>query len=218
MSDMTGTKATALEAFAQERDQDFLRFDYQGHGESSGAFAEGTIGLWAEDAIAALDNLTEGPQILVGSSMGGWIMLLTALARPERIAGLVGIAAAPDFTEGMWASFSPEVRTKLEQTGIHQEPSDYDDEPYTITYALIEDGRQQCLLAKPIPLTCPVRLLQGMEDTAVPWETALKISNALESGDVEVTLVKNGDHRLSEPHDLERLMQIVGRLSDGLMN
>lgn len=214
MSDMTGTKATALESFARERGQAFIRFDYLGHGQSSGRFEEGTIGRWVEDAVAVLDHLSEGPQILVGSSMGGWIMLLTALARPARIAGLVGIAAAPDFTEDMLAGLSPEARDSLERDGAYRQPSDYSDEPYLITRELIEDGRRHLLLGGPIAIHCPVRLLQGMADRDVPWPTAIRVAEALESPDVEVTLVKSGDHRLSEPPDLSRLMRTLERLSD----
>ncbi len=215
MSDMTGTKATALEAFARERGQAFVRFDYQGHGASSGDFADGTIGRWAEDAVTVLDRVSEGPQILIGSSMGGWIMLLAALARPERVAGLVGVAAAPDFTEDlMWQRYSPEVRETLEREGVYQEPSDTGEEPTTITLGLIEEGRRHLLLGGPIALSCPVRLLHGMKDEAVPWETALRLAEALESRDIEVTLVKDADHRLSEPQDLARLTATVARLSD----
>ena len=217
MSDMSGTKATTLEAFARRRGQAFLRFDYQGHGESSGRFEDGSIGRWSEDAIAALDELTEGPQVLVGSSMGGWIMLLAALARPERIAGLLGIAAAPDFTEDlMWAAYSAEIRATIETEGVYHEPSDYSETPYPITKHLIEDGRRHLLLRAPIPLTCPVRLLQGMRDEDVPWQTALRLAEALESEDVEMTLVKAGDHRLSEPVDLQRLEATLQRLLDDL--
>ena len=217
MSDMSGTKATTLEAFARRRGQAFLRFDYQGHGESSGRFEDGSIGRWSEDAIAALDELTEGPQVLVGSSMGGWIMLLTALARPERIAGLLGIAAAPDFTEDlMWAAYSAEIRATIETEGVYHEPTDYSETPYPITKHLIEDGRRHLLLRAPIPLTCPARLLQGMRDEDVPWQTALRLAEALESEDVEMTLVKAGDHRLSEPADLQRLEATLQRLLDDL--
>ena len=212
-SDMTGTKATALEAFARRRGQAFLSFDYQGHGQSSGRFEEGTIGLWAGDAIAALDHLTEGPQILVGSSMGGWIMLLAALARPTRIAALVGIAAAPDFTEDlMWQWFPEEVKAIIERDGVYHAPSDYDETPYPITKDLIRDGREHLLLRAPIPLDCPVRLLHGMGDEDVPWQTALAIADKLETADVEITLIKNGDHRLSEPVDLRRLEATLSAL------
>ena len=213
MSDMTGTKAMALESWAKNAGRAFLRFDYQGHGASSGRFEEGTIGLWAADAIAAFDALTEGPQVLVGSSMGGWIMLLTALARPERISALVGIAAAPDFTEDlMWPTFDEAARATLQRDGVLHQPSDYGDEPYTITLKLIEDGRQHLLLRKPLPITCPVRLIQGMADADVPWQTALRIAETLESDDVEVQLVKAGDHRLSTPEDLARLTATIEAL------
>ncbi len=213
MSDMTGTKATALEAYARKRGQAFLRFDYQGHGESSGRFEDGTIGRWAEDAVAAIDELTEGPQVLVGSSMGGWIMLLAALARPERVAALLGIAAAPDFTEDlMWQRFPEEIKAEIEIQGVYYEPSDYAETPYPLTKQLIEEGRRHLLLRDAIPLTCPVRLLQGMQDPDVPWETALRLADKLVSRDVEVILVKDGDHRLSEPADLRRLEAALDRL------
>lgn len=214
MSDMTGTKATALESYARRRGHAFLRFDYLGHGQSSGDFTEGTIGRWADDAVAALDALSEGPQILVGSSMGGWLMLLAALARPERVAALVGIAAAPDFTEDlMWAEFSEEVRETLSRDGVYHEPSDYGDAPYPITRRLIEEGREHLLLRAEIPLDCPVRLLHGMADRDVPYRLSLTLAETLRSDDVEVTLVKNGDHRLSEPTDLARLEATL----DGLL-
>ncbi len=199
VSDMTGTKATALESYARARGQAFLRFDYQGHGESSGRFEDGSIGLWAEDAIAAIDELTEGPQVLVGSSMGGWIMLLAALARPERVAALLGIAAAPDFTEDlMWQAFDDKRRETLKRDGVLYEPSDYDDEPYTITMKLIEEGRDHLLLRAPIPITCPVRLIHGTADPDVPWQTAIRLSEALDSDDVEVQLVKRARSSSSE--------------------
>ena len=214
---MTGSKATALEAYARRRGQAFLRFDYQGHGQSSGRFEDGTVGRWAEDAVAAFDALTEGPQILVGSSMGGWIMLLAALARPQRVAALLGIAAAPDFTEDlMWRRFPAEVRAAIEQKGVYHLPSDYSESPYPITKHLIEEGRRHLLLNAPIPLRCPVRLLQGQRDPDVPWQTALRLAEKLESDDVEVTLIKDGDHRLSEPQDLARLEATLDRLLAGL--
>ena len=214
-SDMTGTKALALEAHARASGQDFLRFDYLGHGASSGQFEDGTIGRWAEDAIAVRDALTEGPQILIGSSMGGWIMLLAALARPERIAGLVGVAAAPDFTESlMWRRFTPEVRATLERDGVYYEPSEYGEEPYAITMELIVEGREHLLMDAPIPIACPVRLIHGSADPDVPWKLSLDLMERLASSDVEVTLVKGGGHRLSEPVDLARLAATVAALSD----
>ena len=214
MSDMTGTKATTLEAACLRGGRAFLRFDYQGHGQSSGAFAEGTIGIWAEDAVAMLDELCDGPQILVGSSMGGWIMLLVALARPDRVAGLIGIAAAPDFTEnGLKSQLTDAQLQEIDREGLVRIPSDYGDEPYIITQALIEDGRQNLLLPRTILIDCPVRLLQGLRDDAVPWQTALEIQEKLRSSDVEVTLVKSGDHRLSEAVDLIRLTDVLAQLA-----
>ena len=216
MSDMTGTKAMALEAHCRARGRAFLRFDYLGHGQSSGAFADGTISRWADDAMAALDRLTEGPQILVGSSMGGWIMLLAALARPQRVCGLIGIAAAPDFTEDIVERhFDDAQRRTLLEDGAVRIPSDYGQgEPYTITRALIEDGRDNLLLNDDIAVDCPVRLLQGMKDADVPWRTALAVAQKLTGDDVEVILVKEGDHRLSEPADLRRLGRVLDRLID----
>ena len=214
MSDMTGTKALALESHAQAAGLDFLRFDYLGHGASSGLFEDGAIGRWAEDAVAVLDALTEGPQILIGSSMGGWIMLLAALARPERVAGLVGVAAAPDFTEAlMWQRFSPEIRATMARDGVYYEASEYGTEPYPITMDLIVEGRNHLLMDAPIPISCPVRLIHGTADPDVPWQLSLDLMDRLAAGDVEVTLVKGGGHRLSEPEDLARLTATVAALS-----
>lgn len=213
MSDMTGAKAMALEDHCRARGQAFLRFDYLGHGQSSGAFEEGAIGRWAEDAIAAIDELTEGPQVLVGSSMGGWIMLLAACARPARVAGLLGIAAAPDFTEELiWRGFDDDQRATLHREGVINMPSDYGEAPYPITLNLIEEGRDHLLLGAPIAIDCPVRLLQGMKDQDVPWRTALSLAEKLTSEDVEVTLIKGGDHRQSEAPDLARLMRTLDAL------
>jgi pimeloyl-ACP methyl ester carboxylesterase len=216
MSDMTGTKALALEAFCRERGQGYVRFDYLGHGESSGDFADGTIGRWTDDALAVIDALDdEAPVLLVGSSMGGWIMLLAALARRQRVAGLVGIAAAPDFTRRMVEEeFDDEQRLALLHQGRVELPSEFDDGPYVITQALIDDGNGRCLLDGPIALDIPVRLLHGMQDSAVPWQTALTIAEALQSEQVIVTLVKDGDHRLSEPADIARLCAAVAEVSE----
>ena len=208
-SDMTGTKALALEAHCQARGRAFLRFDYQGHGASGGRFEDGTIGSWTEDALAVLDAATEGPQVMVGSSMGGWIMLLAALARPDRVAGLVGIAAAPDFTEDLiWDRLSPEARARMLAEGRIEEPSDYG-EPYVYTRALVEDGRSRLLLRGPIPFRGPVRLLQGQRDPDVPWQTALRIAELVDGDDVRTVLLKDGDHRLSRPGDLDLLCRTV---------
>ena len=211
-SDMTGDKATALAAFCADRGAGMLRFDYSGHGASSGDFLDGTIGAWAADALAAIDALTTGPLILVGSSMGGWIALLTALARPERIAAMVGIAAAPDFTQRlMWDSMAPSERATLERDGVLNVPSHYGD-PTPITLGLIQDGANHLVLTGSIPICCPVRLLHGKADPDVPWELALRIADEVETPDVRVILVKDGDHRLSRPADLELLRQTVGSL------
>lgn len=205
-SDMTGQKALAVEEFARARGQACLLFDGFGHGQSSGDFALGTIGRWAEDAAAMLDQLTQGPQILVGSSFGGWIMLLAALARPGRVAALMGIAAAPDFTEDLiLPAFPGEVREKLETEGQVMVPSGYGLPPYPITKRLIDEARGHLVLRAPIPFTGPVRLIHGLEDRDVPWQTSVRLAENLTSGDVEVTLVKGGGHRLSEPADLARM-------------
>ena len=213
-SDMTGGKALALEQFCREGGRAFLRFDYSGHGESSGAFTDGTIGGWADDAVAVLDALTDGPQVLVGSSMGGWIMLLAALRRPQRVAGLIGIAAAADFTEElMWDRFTDTQKAALERHGVVHVPNDYEDaEPDPITRGLIEDGRNHLLLGAPIGLRCPVRLIHGMVDPDVPWQTSERIADRLEAEDVEVILVEGGGHRLSEPEDLDRLTRTLEAL------
>ena len=214
MSDMKGGKATMLEAYCKAREQAFLRFDYQGHGESDGAFAEGTIGLWAQDALAAIDALTEGPQILVGSSMGGWIALLAAKARPSRVKGLVGIAAAPDFTTRMWHDdLTDEQRATILRDGLVQVPTDYGPDPYTLTKALFDDGYANRVINQPLHLEIPMRLIQGTEDPDVPWQTPLDIAEAVTSDDVEVILVPGGDHRLSEKLDLKRLKRVVRQLT-----
>lgn len=215
-SDMTGTKAMALEAHAKARGQAFLRFDYQGHGQSSGAFEDGTIGIWHSDALAVIDAKTEGKQILVGSSMGGWMMLLTAVHRPDKIAGLVGIAPAPDFTEDlMWPGFSEEIRETLRRDGVYHEPSEYSDEPYTITMKLIEEGRNHLLLRDRLAINAPVRLLHGMADPDVPYQLSLRIADHVDSPDVRVQLIKDGDHRLSTERDLAILTSTIDALLDG---
>ncbi|MHA1597644.1 MAG: alpha/beta fold hydrolase [Alphaproteobacteria bacterium] len=214
MSDMEGSKALALENHCREIGRGFLRFDYTGHGQSSGNFADGTIGAWADDAIDAIGRLTDGPQVLVGSSMGGWIMLLVALRLKERVAGLLGIAAAPDFTEDLIdRELTDDQRATMARDGFVEVACDYSDDPYTITQALIDDGREHLLLGRPIDFDGPVRLIQGIKDMDVPWRTALRIQEMLTGDDVEVTLVKDGDHRLSDAPDLARLMRTL----DGLL-
>lgn len=215
MSDMTGTKASTLDAFCAARSQAYLRFDYFGHGASSGAFADATVGRWKADALAVLDQLTEGPQVLVGSSLGGWLMLLAALARPERVAALAGIAAAPDATEDlMWARFPPAIRDEIMRAGAARLPSDYSPDGYLFTRRLIEEGRRHLVMRGPIPVACPVRLLHGMKDPDVPWQTSLALAERLESPNVEVTLLKDGDHRLSTESDLALLTRTLAALLD----
>lgn len=216
-STMNGTKAAALERFARERGQAFVRFDYAGHGASGGRFETCGIGSWTEDALAVLDAATEGPQILVGSSMGAWIMVRVALARPDRVAALVGVAAAPDFTEDlMWDRFDAPTREAVMREGVVRLPSEYDDDPYPITRGLIEDGRRHLLLRGPIAIDRPVRLIHGMADPDVPWRTSLRLSEALTGGDVRLTLVKDGDHRLSRDADVALLRDQIAELADDL--
>lgn len=212
MSDMEGTKAVHLEDWAQRTGRAFLRFDYSGHGQSSGAFADGTIGDWAEDAIAAISALTEGPQVLIGSSMGGWIALLVTRALPDRVAGLVGIAAAPDFTEdSMWAGFTEAQKAALTRNGQIELPSDYDD-PYVITRALIEDGRNNLVLRDPLNLPFPVRLLQGTSDADVDQSVALRLLEHAQGDDIRLTLVKGADHRFSTPECLALIEKSVEKI------
>jgi pimeloyl-ACP methyl ester carboxylesterase len=213
-SDMSGTKALALERHCRARGRACTRFDYRGHGASGGRFADGTIGSWLADAQAVVDRVTDGPLVVVGSSMGGWIMLLLALARPERVRALVGIAAAPDFSEDLLlANASADQRRQLDGQGYWLQPSAYGDEPYPVTRALIEDGRDHLLLRGPIALRCPVHLLHGQRDPDVPWPTALRLAECLQSDDVTVELVKAGDHRLSTPSDLARITAAIERLA-----
>ncbi len=213
-SDMTGDKATALAAFCARRGNAMLRFDYSGHGASSGDFLDGTIGTWAADAVAAIDALTTGKLILVGSSMGGWIALLTAQARPDRLAALIGIAAAPDFTQRlMWDAMTPTEQAMLQRDGIVHAPSEYGD-PMPITHALIQDGANHLVLDSDMPIHCPVRLLHGQADPDVPWQLALQIAERVRTPDLRVILVKDGDHRLSRPADLALLRQTVAALLD----
>ena len=203
---MTGIKATFLDEFCAARGLGLLRFDYSGHGASGGRFEDGTIGRWLEDAIAIIDRASEGPLILVGSSMGGWIMLLAALARPGRVAGLVGLAPAPDLTEALiWDGLTDEQRDRLSRTGRLEIPSDYSEKPIIFTRALIEEGRRHLLLSAPIGIRCPVRLLHGMADPDVPYRLSLELAQRIAGEDVRVTLIKNGDHRLSRPDDLALL-------------
>jgi pimeloyl-ACP methyl ester carboxylesterase len=213
-SDMSGTKAGYLDDYCRRRGRAYVRFDYFGHGMSSGAFGDGTVGRWAQDAIAVIDQLTKGPQILVGSSLGGWIMLLAARARPERIRALVGVAAAPDATEDLlWPRLDQAQRGELMATGAVTLPSEYDPAGYTYRLNLIEDGRRHLVMRAPISLDCPVRLLHGMRDASVPWQTSLRLADQLTGSDVAVILAKDGDHRLSTGADLARLAQTLDELA-----
>ncbi len=212
-SDMEGTKAVHLEDWARARGRAFLRFDYSGHGRSSGRFEDGSIADWHEDTVAAIDALTEGPLIVVGSSMGGWQALLLARARPGRIAGMVTIAAAPDFTEdGYWAGFTEAQRQTILAGGNVELPSDYM-EPYVVTPKMIEDGRRSLVLRAPLALPFPVRSLQGTADTAVRTETALQLLNHAECADMRLTLVRDADHRFSDDACLRLIEQAVAEVS-----
>ena len=215
-SDMTGIKATTLERWCRGRGRAFVRFDYSGHGASSGRFADGTIGRWAQEALDVLDRLTDGPQILVGSSMGAWIMLLAALARPDRIAALLGLACAVDFTEYLlWERLDETLRERLRRERVISLPSAYG-EPYIIALNLIEEAKRHRLFDRPeLPITCPVRLIHGMNDADVPWRTSLQVIERLTGSDARLLLVKDGEHTLSREQDLLLLTRTLGHLLDG---
>jgi pimeloyl-ACP methyl ester carboxylesterase len=211
-SDMAGTKAQALADWALAEGRAYVRFDYFGHGESDGDFAAGSITRWREDALAVLDALTEGPVVLVGSSMGGWIACLVAMAAPEHVAGMVLIAPAPDFTEKLMApEMSEAAKAEMAATGVWLRPSEYGD-PYPITRNLLEDGARWSILDGPVNVEAPVRILQGGADPDVPWRHALELAQLLKSQDVVFTLIKDGDHRLSRPQDIARLIAAVDEL------
>jgi len=216
-SDMRGTKAQALDDWARQHGRALTRFDYSGHGESGGRFADGTIGCWLEESLAVFETCCAGPQVVIGSSMGGWMALLMGRALARRaepaaasIAALVLIAPAVDFTEAlMWQRFSPEIKRQIEQEGAWERPSAYGEEPYPITRGLIEEGRHHLLLGGMIETGCPVRILQGVQDPDVPWQHAVDLTARLAQDDVVLTLVKDGDHRLSRLEDIERLLAAV---------
>ena len=217
-SDMQGTKALALDAWAEMRNRACVRFDYSGHGESGGDFAGGTIGRWLEESTAVFEQFCAGPQVVIGSSMGGWMALLLAreIARRQAsrasLAGLVLIAPAPDFTEElMWKGFSPEVRHQIETTGLWLRPSEYGD-PYPITRQLIEEGRKHLLLGSAIEVGCPVRILQGAKDPDVPWRHAFALAHRLPADDVVLTMIQDGDHRQSRPQDIARIIAAVAEM------
>ena len=217
-SDMTGTKALALDAWAAERNRACVRFDYSGHGESGGDFVDGTIGRWLEESVAVFEQFCVGPQVVIGSSMGGWMALLLArevAGRPASrasLAGLVLIAPAPDFTEElMWKGFSPEVRQEIETRGVWLRASEYGD-PYPITRNLIEEGRKHLLLGRAIDVGCPVRILQGAQDPDVPWRHAFALAHRLPVDDVVLTMIQDVDHRLSRPQDIARIIAAVAEI------
>jgi pimeloyl-ACP methyl ester carboxylesterase len=215
MSDMKGTKAQALDAWAEKQGRACLRFDYSGHGESGGDFTEGTIGRWLEESVAVFTRFAQGPQVVVGSSMGGWIALLLARELRQRkgaapIAGMVLIAPAVDFTEElMWKPFPAAIKREIEEKGVWLRPSEYSEGPYPITKGLIEDGRRHLLLGGLIETGCPVHILQGVQDPDVPWRHAVELVARFARDDVVLTLIKDGDHRLSRPEDIERLIAAV---------
>jgi len=219
MSDMTGSKATTLEAWAEQKGHAFVRFDYSGHGASGGQFKDGTIGQWRDDALFIFDTLLSGPVILVGSSMGGWIASLIARARPDRVAGFVGIAAAPDFTERMWThDLDDGARKTVLDQGFVEIASDYGPDPYVFTRVLFDDGRANRVMAAPLKIAGPVRLIQGTADLDVPWQTAENLGTHMKASgtdDVEVILVPGGDHRLSSDRDLARLVRVVAEIAVG---
>ncbi len=220
MSDMTGQKATVLEDWARATGRAFLRLDYSGHGMSGGAFRDGTIGRWLLDAVTVIRHASAtvsglgGDLVLVGSSMGGWIAVLAAMEiGGQRVAGIVTIAAAADFTDDLLPMrLGPDTLATIEAEGVFEAPSQYSDQPYVITRDLLEDGRNHLVLSGPIALDIPARLIHGTADPDVPWTQSMKLMGALTSRDVELILVKDGDHRLSEPHDLDRLIRVVERL------
>ncbi|MGI9316004.1 MAG: alpha/beta hydrolase [bacterium] len=211
-ADMSGTKATILSKWCFDQGLQFTRFDYSGHGQSQGRFVDGSIGRWLADSLLIVDKITEGPQVIVGSSMGAWLMLLVALRRPERVAALFGIAAAADFTENLiWKNLDDTQRNSLAESGKIDQPSSYQDEPYPVTMHLIEEARSHLLLEDSIPISCPVRLVHGQSDVDVPWQTSIKIGEKLTSDDVQIHLVKDVEHRFSRAQDIQF---ILDRLTD----
>jgi pimeloyl-ACP methyl ester carboxylesterase len=208
-SDMEGTKALALDAFAERRGVSMLRFDYSGTGSSSGRFEDGTLALWLEESLAAVDRLTHGPLVLVGSSMGGWIALHVALLRPDRVRAIVGIAAAPDFTE--WG-FTPDQKAELQANGRVEEPNPYGPKPQLFTRAFWQSGQELRLLESEVAIGCPVRLIHGDRDEEVPLDVAFRAMRALRSADVQLNVIKGGGHRLSAPHEIEAILRTVAAL------
>ncbi len=208
-SDMEGTKAIFLENFCQKRNQEFIRFDYSGHGKSEGKFEEWGISDWAEDALSILEHCIDRPAILIGSSMGGWIAFLLALKQSKKVHTVIGLAAAPDFTVWMEEKMSDDQKYALSNEGQFELPNDYDDTPYIITKRLIDDGRQNILLNGTQKISAPIYLIQGKQDADVPWETAERIKENLGNNKTQITYIDDADHRLSAPEQLEILRQVL---------
>jgi len=218
-SDMMGIKALFLDSLCEKRNQTFTRFDYFGHGLSSGSFTEGTIGQWLSDALAIIDETTQGPLILIGSSMGGWLMTLAALKRPDRIKGLIGIASAPDFTEELiWPALTDIQRKEFLRHGILYAPSEQEGGELPITLQLIEEARQHLVLSKPIDIHCPAHFIHGSADKVVPWQLSQRLTRRIKSDDISLTLIKNGDHRLNTPLALGRVASLLDETSQEIMN
>ncbi|MFT3742495.1 MAG: alpha/beta hydrolase [Gammaproteobacteria bacterium] len=217
MSNMRGTKAEALAAWAAEQNRACVRFDYSGHGESLGEFNDGTIGQWLAESLAVFNQYCRSPQVIIGSSMGGWLALLLIRALMQQssplvkhIKGLVLIAPAVDFTEKLiWEQLTPDIQTEFQATGSWSPPQEHGSHDYLFTYSLIEEGRQHLLLSQPIATPCPVRILQGVLDTDVPWQHSTNLLHRLTEPDVVLTLVKDGDHSLSRPQDISQLIQFI---------
>ena len=216
-ADMSGTKATTLSTYCVERDIQFTRFDYSGHGRSGGQFTEGSIGRWLKDSLTIIEEITEGPQVLVGSSMGAWISLLSAIQRPEKAAAILGIASAADFTENLiWENLDHARREALTTYGQIEQPSSYQSDPYPITMHLITEAREHLLLQDRISICCPVRLIHGQNDVDVPWQTTIRIAENLESDDVHTYLIKDAEHRLSRDIDIQFILDRLGELLEHL--
>jgi len=211
---MQGGKAQSLSVWAKENDTAMLRLDYSGCGESGGEFSSGNFSIWRDEVLMAIDHYTDGPIILIGSSMGGWLMLLIASALGNRVAGMVGIAAAPDFTD--WG-FDDAQKAQLAEKGVIFEDNPYGPEPTPTYLKFWEDGEAQKLLGKPIDIDCPVRLLHGQRDTDVPWQISIQLAENLRSDDVQTILIKDGDHRLSRPQDIDLLLKTLSKLTDEIL-
>ncbi|XP_027724364.1 mycophenolic acid acyl-glucuronide esterase, mitochondrial isoform X1 [Vombatus ursinus] len=217
LSNMNGTKAMAIEEFCKSLGHAYIRFDYSGCGSSEGKFEDCTVGKWRKDVLSIIDDIAEGPQILVGSSMGAWLMLHAAIARPQKVAALVGIATAADSMVTQFNQLSVEAKKDIEVKGTWKVPTKYSDDGfYIFQYSFIKEASFHCLLHGPIPVTCPVRLLHGMKDEFIPWQTSMQIADHIISSDIDVILRKNGDHRMKEKEDIKLLVYTIDDLIDKL--